>query len=371
MLHRVLGVPLLRWLSHGLRQAGVDRFFLICAPALLQQARDCFPDDAELTAASDESPADRLHVFLSTAADSEQDMLVVTGPVVYTPLHRKAGAERAAACMVDRLALMAALDETAPIGHFLRQAGEPTTCEDGFFSVTAAEDMPRIGKLLTQELLLGLIRCGVEIWDPDNTYVAPGVEVGAGTALLPGTVLQGKTSVGRNCVIGPNTRIIDSVVGDCCTVEQARVDGARLGDDLQVGPFANLRPGTVMESRTKVGAFVELKNASIGADTKVPHLSYLGDAAVGAGANVGCGTVTANFDRVEKHFTVVEDGAFLGCNSTLIAPVNVGRGAYVAAGSVITEDVPPHALAISRTREQLKKDWALKHKLPLPSDEPF
>lgn len=364
MLHRVLGEPLLRWLTHSLTQAGVDRFFLICAPALLEQARDCFPAGAELTAVSDESPADRLHVFLSTSPDDERDVLVVTGPVIYAPLHRRPGAERAAACMVDRLALMAALDETSPIGHFLRRAGEPTTCEDGFFSVTAPEELPAIGKLLTRERLLSLIRAGAEIWDPDNTYVTPGVEVGAGTSLLPGTVLQGRTSVGRGCVIGPNTRIIDSAVGDHCTVEQSRVDGAQLGDCLQVGPFANLRPGTVMEARSKAGAFVELKNTSVGADTKIPHLSYLGDAAVGSGANVGCGTVTANFDRAEKHYTVIEDNAFLGCNSTLVAPVNVGRGAYVAAGSVITEDVPPQALAISRAREQLKKDWALKNKLP-------
>lgn len=364
MLHRVLGVPLLGWLSHALLRAGVDRCFLICAPALLQEARACFPGGMELSAASDESPADRLHVFLSTAEDAERDILVVTGPVVYAPLHRRTGSQRANACMVDRRALMAALDETAPIGHFLRRAGEPTTCEDGFFDVTAPEDLPRIGKLLRRDLLLGLIRSGVEIWDPDNTWVAPGVEIGVGTALLPGTLLQGKTRVGRDCVIGPNTRIIDSQLGDCCAVEQSRVEGVKLAGELRVGPFANLRPGTVMEAGSKAGAFVELKNTSVGAGAQVPHLSYLGDAALGAGSNVGCGTVTANFDRVEKHYTVVEEGAFLGCHTTLVAPVNVGQGAYVAAGSVITEDVPPQALAISRSREQIKKDWALKNKRP-------
>jgi len=362
MLHRVLGVPLLSWLSHALARAGVNRFFLVCAPALLSQAKDCFPAGTELSTASDESPSDRLHVFLSTAPEAERDLLVVTGPVVYVPGCRRPGDTRASACMVDRRALMAALDETAPIGHFLHRAGEPTTCEDGFFSLSAPEELPGIARLLRQDLLLGLMRGGVEIWDPDNTYVTPGVRVGAATCLLPGTVLQGKTSVGEGCVIGPNTRLIDSSVGDFCRVEQSRVEGARLGDRLEVGPFANLRPGTVMEAETKAGAFVELKNTSVGAGAKVPHLSYLGDAALGAGANVGCGTVTANFDRVEKHYTVIEEEAFLGCNSTLVAPVNVGRGAYVAAGSVITEDVPPQALAISRPREQIKKEWALKNK---------
>ena len=362
MLHSVLGVPLLGWLTHRLQQAGVSRFFLICAPALLPEAKRCFPAGVELSVASDESPADRLHVFLSTAEDAERDLLVVTGPVLYLPTQRRIGADRANACMVDRRALMAALDETAPIGHFLRRAGEPTTCEDGFFDLSAPEELPRVSKLLIRDLLLGLIRSGVEIWDPDNTYVSPGVRVGRGTRLLPGTLLQGRTSLGEGCVIGPNTRIIDSTVGQRCTVEQSRVEGARLGDELQIGPFANLRPGTVMDARSKAGAFVELKNVSIGADAKGPHLSYLGDTSLGAGANVGCGTVTANFDRAEKHYTVVEDNAFLGCNSTLVAPVTVGRGAYIGAGSVITEDVPPEALAISRPREQIKKEWALKNK---------
>ena len=366
MLHRVLGVPLLGWLSCALKHAGVARFFLVCAPDLLPEARDCFPAGVDLTAVSDESPSDRLHVFLSTAEDTERDVLVVTGPVIYVPLQRRAGSERANACMIDRLALMGALDETAPIGHFLRRAGEPTTCEDGFFDLSAPEDLPRISKLLIRNRLLTLIRAGVEIWDTDNCYVTPEVTVGEGAILLPGTVLQGRTVIGEACVLGPNTRIINSTLGRRCTVEQSRVEGARLGDELQVGPFANLRPGTVMEARSKAGAFVELKNVSVGADAKVPHLSYLGDAALGAGSNVGCGTVTANFDRAEKHYTVVEEGAFLGCNSTLVAPVNVGRGAYVAAGSVVTEDVPPQALAISRPKAQIKKDWAQKNKLPDP-----
>ena len=362
MLHRVLGVPLLAWLTHALKRAGVGRFFLVCAPELLSEARHCFPAGVQLSTASDESPADRLHVFLSTVEGEERDLLVVTGPVLYAPLCRDAGAGRANACMVDRLAFMAALDETAPIGHFLRRAGEPTTGGDGFFNLSAPEELPGLGRMLIRDLLLGLMRSGVEIWDPEHTYVTPGVELGEGCVLLPGTLLQGRTQIGRGCILGPNTRIIDSSLGDGCTVEQSRVEGARLAGSLRVGPFANLRPGTVMETGTKAGAFVELKNTNLGVAAQVPHLSYLGDAAVGAGVNVGCGTVTANFDRVEKHFTVVEDGAFLGCNSTLVAPVNVGSGAYVAAGSVITEDVPPQALAISRAREQIKKEWALKNK---------
>lgn len=362
MLCRVLGVPLLEWLTHSLRRAGVERFFLICAQDRLPEAGACFPAGAELTAVSDEGPADRLHVFLSTAEDAEQDVLVVTGPAIYAPRYRRAGTDRANACTVDRCALMAALDETAPIGHFLRRAGEPLTCEDGFFSLSAPEDLPSCAELLIRDRLLELVRGGVEIWDLNNTYVTPRAEVGSGTTLLPGTILEGRTRVGRSCTVGPNTRIVDSQLGDGCVAEQSRIEGAKLAGSLRVGPFAHLRPGTVMEAGSKAGAFVELKNTNVGAGTQVPHLSYLGDAAVGAGANVGCGTVTANFDRVEKHFTVVEEGAFLGCNTTLVAPVNVGRGAYVAAGTVVTDDVPPNALVISRPKEQIKKEWALRNK---------
>ena len=362
MLQRVLGVPVLGWLSHALGRAGIDRFFLVCAPALLPRARACFPAGTEVTAVSDEGPADRLHVFLSTAADEERELLVVTGPTVYVPRCSRTGTERANACLVDRRALMTALDETAPIGHFLRRAGESLTCEDGFFSLSAPEDLPRLSELMIRDRLLELLRAGVEIWDLNNTYVTPGVEIGSGTVLLPGTLLQGRTTLGCGCTVGPNTRIIDSKLGDGCVVEQSRIEGAKLAGELHIGPFAHLRPGTVMETGSKAGAFVELKNTNVGENAQVPHLSYLGDAAVGANTNVGCGTVTANFDRVEKHFTVVEEGAFLGCNTTLVAPVNVGKGAYVAAGTVVTEDVPPNALVISRPREQIKKEWALKNK---------
>ena len=353
MLHRVLGVPLLQWLACALAEAGISRFFLACAPALMDRAKACFPASAALTASSDESPADLLHVFLSTADESEQEVLVITRSVIYAPMMRQ-GSALAGACMVERLNLMAALDETVPIGHFLRRTGKYTTGEDGFFDVTGPEELPGIARLLTKDRLLRLIHSGVEIWDIANTYVTPEVSVGSGTVLLPGTVLEGRTRLGHGCTVGPNTRIIDSELGDGCVVEQSRVEGTKLDGNLQVGPFANLRPGTVLERGTKAGAFVELKNTHIGADAKVPHLSYLGDAAVGAGANIGCGTVTANFDRAQKHFTVVEDGAFLGCNSTLVAPVNVGKGAYVAAGSVITEDVPrrpwPSAARGNRSR---------------------
>lgn len=363
MLHRVLGVPVLKWLTEALFRAEVNRFFLACSPALLEAARPCFPAGAELLTASDENPSDLLHVFLSTAPDGEESVLVVTGPVLYLPFHRSAaGARTANACMVSRQGLMAALDETAPIGHYLRHSGDACTEADGFFNLGGPEELPDWQPILTGNYLRVLIRGGVEIWDLRNTYVEPGIPVGIGTTLLPGTILQGSTSVGYGCTIGPNTRLVDTRVGNHSTVEQSKAEGARIGNHVRVGPFAHLRPGSVLEAKTKAGAFVELKNTVLGSGTQAAHLSYLGDASVGEAVNIGCGVVTANFDRVEKHPTVIEKEAFIGCNSTLVAPVTVGQGAYVGAGSVITEDIPAQALGIGRVRQQNKKDWAFRNK---------
>lgn len=363
MLQRVQGVPVLKWLTEALLQAEVCRFFLACAPALLEAAKPCFPAQAELITASDENPSDLLHVFLSTAPDGEESVLVVTGPVLYLPFHRSASGTRPAkACMVSRQGLMAALDETAPIGHYLRHSGDACTEADGFFNLSAPEELPDWQPILNGNYLRVLIRGGVEVWDLHNTWVDPGIPVGIGTTLLPGTVLQGKTSVGYGCTIGPNTRLVDTKVGNHSTVEQSKAEGTVIGSSVRVGPFAHLRPGSVLEPKSKAGAFVELKNTVLGAGTQAAHLSYLGDVSVGERANIGCGVVTANFDRAEKHPTVIETEAFIGCNATLVAPVTVGQGAYVAAGSVITEDIPAQALGVGRARQTNKKEWALRNK---------
>ena len=365
MLQPVLGAPLLKWLSEALARAGASRFFLVCAPAWAAAAGACFPQEAALTVVSEENPSDRLHVFLSTAEDAETDVLTVTGPVLYLPAcAAPEGAQVSAACMVSRCELMQALDENVPIGQFLRRAGTPCAGEDGFFAPGGPEDLAAWQPLLLEDLLRSLADAGVEIWDSRSTWVQPGVRVGKGTVLLPGTILEGNTAVGEDCVIGPHSRITDSTVGCGCTVESSKLNNVRLADRVSVGPFANLRPGAVLDNGTKAGAFVELKNTALGPGTQVPHLSYLGDASVGGGANVGCGTVTANFDRAAKHPTVIGEGAFLGCGTTLVAPVTVGSGAYVAAGTVVTEDVPAQALGIGRARQQNRRDWALKHKKP-------
>jgi bifunctional UDP-N-acetylglucosamine pyrophosphorylase/glucosamine-1-phosphate N-acetyltransferase len=203
-----------------------------------------------------------------------------------------------------------------------------------------------------------LMLAGVSVVDPAHTYVDVDVTVGAETLLLPGTILEGATSIGERAVIGPSTHLTDCTVGDDAVVHSTRGDHAVVGARVEVGPFAHLRPGTRLEADARVGAFVQTKNATVGEGAKVPHLAYLGDAEVGAGANVACGVVTVNYDGREKHRTVIGEGAFVGCGTMLVAPVTVGDRAFIGAGSTITDDVPSEALAIARARQVTKEGRA-------------
>jgi bifunctional UDP-N-acetylglucosamine pyrophosphorylase/glucosamine-1-phosphate N-acetyltransferase len=214
------------------------------------------------------------------------------------------------------------------------------------------------GSVLRQRHLEELMRAGVSIVDPAHTYVDVDVEVGLEATLLPGTLLEGATTVGAGSVIGPSSHLTDCTVGEGAVVHSTRAQGAIIGSGVEVGPFAHLRPGTVIGDDARVGAFVQTKNASVGAGAKLPHLAYVGDADVGAGANVACGVVTVNYDGREKHRTVIGEGAFVGCGTMLVAPVRIGDGAFVGAGSTITDDVPDEALAIARARQVTKEGRA-------------
>lgn len=198
---------------------------------------------------------------------------------------------------------------------------------------------------------------GVEMMDPDAVYVEATVTVGEGTLLLPGVILRGNTVVGKGCEIGPNTMLIDCTVGDGAVVNSSQCSQSSIGAGAQVGPFAYIRPGCSVGEDVKVGDFVELKNSTVGKGSKISHLTYVGDSDVGEDCNLGCGTVTVNYDGKKKYRTVIEDGCFIGCNSNLVAPVTVGEGAYTAAGSTITQDVPAKALAVARARQVNKENW--------------
>ncbi|MBM7097936.1 bifunctional UDP-N-acetylglucosamine diphosphorylase/glucosamine-1-phosphate N-acetyltransferase GlmU [Bacillus sp. H-16] len=206
------------------------------------------------------------------------------------------------------------------------------------------------------------MKAGVGMIDPSNTYIHSDVEIGKDTLLYPGVVLEGSTVVGEQCVIGPHSEVKNSRIGNETTVKQSVVHDSEVGKSVAIGPFSHIRPESDISDNVRVGNFVEIKKTKMGQGSKASHLSYLGDAEIGDGVNVGCGSITVNYDGKNKYLTKIEDGAFIGCNSNLIAPVTVGQGAYVAAGSTITEDVPGEALAIARERQTNKENYVKKDK---------
>jgi bifunctional UDP-N-acetylglucosamine pyrophosphorylase/glucosamine-1-phosphate N-acetyltransferase len=203
---------------------------------------------------------------------------------------------------------------------------------------------------------------GVTMTDPELVWIGPKVELARDVTLLPMTTLSGSTKVGSGAVLGPNTRVKDSEIGEDALVDSSVVISATVGAGASVGPVAYLRPGTVLGSKSKAGAAVEIKNSKIGDGSKVPHLSYIGDATIGRNVNVGAGTITCNYDGRHKHSTVIGDGAFIGSDTMLVAPVEIGAGAVTGAGSAISHDVPADALGIERAEQRTVEGWAKRER---------
>lgn len=198
---------------------------------------------------------------------------------------------------------------------------------------------------------------GVTIIDPLTTYIHPDVKIEQDAIIHPGSIIKGNSIIKQHAEIGPYTEIINCTVGEHTIIKQSVARDSVIGSGVQIGPYTHIRPETDVKDKAKIGNFVELKKATIGKHSKVSHLSYLGDASVGDHVNVGCGTITVNYDGKRKHVTTIEDDAFVGCNSNLIAPVTIGKRAYVAAGSTITDDVPAEALSIARSRQTNKEGY--------------
>ncbi|MFC9542354.1 bifunctional UDP-N-acetylglucosamine diphosphorylase/glucosamine-1-phosphate N-acetyltransferase GlmU [Lysinibacillus sp. NPDC056959] len=204
------------------------------------------------------------------------------------------------------------------------------------------------------------MRNGVTIINPEATYISAEAMIGRDTVIQPGSMIEGATVIGEDCIIGPNTQIIDSRIGDRTTVHSSVVRESAVAEDTAIGPFANIRPLSDIGSHVKIGNFVEVKKSKLGNDTKVSHLSYIGDAEIGSNVNVGCGSITVNYDGKNKFQTIIEDDVFVGCNTNLVAPVKVGKGSFIAAGSTITKEVPEDALAIARARQENKPNYVSK-----------
>lgn len=207
------------------------------------------------------------------------------------------------------------------------------------------------------EIIECLIFEGVEIPCPDGVIIEEKVKIQKGTVIMPNTVIMGETQIGKDCVIGPNSYICDTIIGDNTKLNNTQSFNSRIGSGVTAGPFVHIRPNCKIADNVHIGNFVEVKNSTVDEGSKLPHLLYVGDSDVGKDVNFGCGCVTVNYDGRNKSRTTVKDGAFIGCNTNLVAPVTVGENAFTAAGSTITEDVPDNSLAVARNRQTIKKDW--------------
>ncbi len=227
--------------------------------------------------------------------------------------------------------------------------------------VNNREELAMVEECLRKRTNERLMLSGVTIVNPEVTYISPGVSIGADTVIYPNTFIYGSTKVGRGCKIGPSVWIEDSKVGDEVTIAfSSYITKAIIGDKARIGPFAHLRKESQILSGAKIGNFVEIKKSKVGRGSKVPHLSYVGDTNIGEGVNIGAGAITCNYDGFDKHRTIIEDDVFIGSDTMLVAPLRVGKGATTGAGSTITKDVPPGALAIERAKQLVITGWKRK-----------
>ena len=247
---------------------------------------------------------------------------------------------------VKRLATEVGLELNPALRAHLKQAIAGEGYAAARERIVDALARPRAQALARQRLCRDLMLAGVTIVDPATTYVEDTASVGAETVVHPNTVISGRTRIGSGCHIGPNTIVSDSTIGDRCRVVASMVEGALLESDVSVGPFSHLRPGARLAQGVHIGNFAEVNRSRLGRGVRMGHFAYVGDAQVGDEANIGAGTVTCNFDGARKHRTVVGQGAFIGSDTMLVAPVRVGDGASTAAGAVVNRDVPPDTVAV-------------------------
>jgi bifunctional UDP-N-acetylglucosamine pyrophosphorylase / glucosamine-1-phosphate N-acetyltransferase len=235
--------------------------------------------------------------------------------------------------------------------------------EEEFMGVNTKEELYRASQLMKKRIIQKWIDKGVNFLNADSAFIHTDVTIGKDTTIFPNVYLEGNTQIGRGSTIYPNVRILNSRIGDGVVIKDSTViEDSRIRDRASVGPFAHIRPQSEIGVEAKIGNFVELKKVVVGKASKASHLSYLGDAKIGENVNIGAGTITCNYDGAAKHLTIIGDRVFVGSDSQLVAPVKIGKGAYIGAGSTITRDVPPWALAMSRTEQKTIRDWVKKRK---------
>ncbi|MEG2235871.1 MAG: bifunctional UDP-N-acetylglucosamine diphosphorylase/glucosamine-1-phosphate N-acetyltransferase GlmU [Clostridia bacterium] len=249
------------------------------------------------------------------------------------------------------------MDAGGRVGVYMIQNSEETQ------GINSRSDLSVVTKTLLCNTREKHMDNGVTLIDPDNTYISLDVEIGRDTIIYPGTNIQGKSKIGEGCIIGPNSTIVCSKIGNHVTVETSKIIDSKIDDNAKIGPFAHIRPNCNIGESSKIGSFVEIKNVNIGTNTKVPHLIYLGDSDIGNNVEVACGVITSNMNtKLEKNKTVIKDNAFIGCNSVLIAPITVEKYGVVGAGTTISSDVPSKALALTRSELKIKENYYKENK---------
>lgn len=345
--------PLLRVQSWVLMRADVDVVIFDGSDELRAQLLAVFPEDRVISSADAAGREIGMTVALPSPAfvttDAVRGMIETVGTLGAMRLVRDGVTiAYAAPGLLDEAAVTAGDDGSS----YVVDADEGSLVIDDYCALSQAET--RANAIVCRRLQ----RAGVRIVRPDTVSIGADSVIEKGAVILPGSIIRHGSVVRAGAVIGPNSLLDDAEIGEGVTVNQSQVYSSKIGARTTVGPFAHVRPECEAGSDCRIGAFVELKKSTIGDGTKAAHLTFVGDSTVGKNVNFGCGTITSNYDGLKKHRTVIGDGAFIGCNSNLIAPVTIGENAYTAAGATVVKDVPPESLYIARPETVIKEGWA-------------
>lgn len=346
VLQPILFCPILVWMFEELMGQGIERFFIVSDVRAHDILRPYVPEAMKAVYVDGAKHGEELLKLLKKETGS---VLIVNGAVL--PVGVFSGG---AVYSADAKECCKVLREHGAFAAFPKGA----EITKGFLPVGDEEELREAQDMCRRKIAEKHLKAGVSILDQNAVYIDPRVKIGRGTVLLPGTILRGETVIGENCTIGPNAMIRDCTIGSDTEVNASQLNESSVGAHTTVGPFAYVRPHSKIGDHVKVGDFVEIKNSVIGNGTKISHLTYVGDSDCGERINFGCGTVTTNYDGFQKFRCTIGDDAFIGCNTNLIAPVTVGSGSYIAAGSTITDEVPADSLAVARARQVNKSGWA-------------
>lgn len=337
------------WVIQAVKNTGVERICLIADNetiykdikvfASLQQATDYMNEDTIVILNGDKPfiDADTIKKALELHINDGNEKTVIS--------------DESIGCCIN----------SASIGKSGLRTGIYTSLNENIcLTADTGAELNRLNETMRHLILENHMNNGVDIPCTDGIIIGPDCDIGCDTTILPNTVIRGNVTIGKNCIIGPNSYIENAEIGNDVKFNNSQIRNAKIMNSADIGPFVQIRPDSVIGDNVHLGNFVEVKNSVIDTGTKVSHLTYVGDSDVGKDVNFGCGVVTVNFTGKTKHRTTIRDGAFIGCNTNLVAPVTVGKNSYTAAGSTITEDVPDNSLAIAREKQTNKEGWVKK-----------